>query len=841
MMLVRQALYGERNKGHALLACTPGSEAVADAIRAYTDRASDRPPQLDLPSYVTGLRVESHYVVMRTARDPVATRPGMVLTHAVFVSADVASALGDVGALLATLPAVPARDADLSPVSVAGTPPPPAPPNGTVELLLAAFLSETRPVAWIGEEGFEEAVRVVWGVLAPGERASFTFGFAFGPKGAPGLPGSFPVLVRTPRALRARWTGHVVVDPAAPQSTCPVPSPAVAALLDKPGGEAVRLLRDAAEIDALSLGDYRTLEIAAPLFHRFESDTATSTDLRTLAHALGRLVPDPERAPGLKRRLLSALSDATREGSDVLGLRNLNLAPYPDTQSFWARAADGWAGAATAGDPERASADADVISQAAVAGDASWATAVLDAASRAARLAPQFAWSWWAADATLVPILLDRLPKGTRVESLLADAAPYPPPVASAVRDAARTRRLFLLHAHVLPALLDPSDAFAEQLDVDPGVSRPDALRRLAEGTGAAATVLAAVRAHPAPAPLVDLAAEAATSTPATMGGLDATDPAWRAVWAQSVRSGGDVWSGVTEPDSARDGVLDALLDDARDRDLNALVEAVSHTARADLGEYPRRAELWGHLSGDARARFLAATAEGWTRRAEAGMPDWRIEPDLASVTLDPARNPDLFDPNRPGVVPLAAEAFARSGTLGENAFVLWIRSLAQGPRLTKSDALVLGSLIHKRGWRRAASAAFSVAESSRIDFRPAVSQFADLLGLADRIFARIMSGTSNPTLEEWWPLLDQLARELLPTSDALEPFWERAGGAVSDLKSSGSGGDRASHAVALIRKGGSVTATSFVSGLRGLYALNTRLDMVESVGRDLGILRRAH
>lgn len=836
MIRARQALYGEKNKGHALLACTPGSEGIANAIRSHTDRAADKPAQMELPTYLTGLRVGDAFAVMRTALDPEASRSGMVLTHALFVSAAECGEIDDVGHLIGALPDRPQRGASLEPVLIGQDPLPP-PDTQLIEPLLAALLAGAPLVAWLGEEGFEDAVRSVWRVLGPSKRASFAFGFAFGPKGTIGDRAASPVLMRTPHALRPRWSDHVVLDPSAPATTDGPTSPAVAAILNRAGGEIVQRLQEAVEVDELALSDYRTLEIAAPRFAAFESGTAEPTDLRTLARAIGRLAPRPDQALGLKRRLLAMTCRQIDEAADVLGLRNLDLRPYPDSSTFWPCVASSWAASATSGHAQPGDAAA-LIAGASRAEGSEWAGPVLDAASGIVASHPSMVWSWWEEDSHLIPVLLNR--SRPDVEPGLVAAAPATVPSAAALRSAARANGLFVLHALAVAGLSAPVEAFNEQLALGDDPRQAAALHHLADVLGPGPTVQAAVEAYPAPKLLLGIAAMTVVESPGTMKSADPASPAWRAVWSQAIREGAEVVNGMEDPTGARNAVLSAVSADSADPDASTLAEAFSQSELADLADYPDRANIWSHLDDDLRSRFLNATAEGWVARAATGDPDWQAEPPVLDAALASDRGKALFDPLRVGGVVFAVEAFSHSGALSEDDFVRWVRGLPRRVHLSQLDAERIGSVARTRGWRRGAQEVMSAVEWERRDLRPALTQVFDLLEEAGRRFARILGVGGGPSTDDWWDELSQLARELLSTPDALDTFWELAGGKEEDLQSRGTNASRAAHAVGLVRKGNVATPTAFVRALRSEYPSNQRLARIESAGRDLGIINRA-
>jgi len=84
MAVVHLARFGARSGEHALLAHTGAARELLDEAVWRTDV----PPQGDadtMGTFVTGYRLDDHYVVQRTTPDPTAERSGMVTTTSVFL------------------------------------------------------------------------------------------------------------------------------------------------------------------------------------------------------------------------------------------------------------------------------------------------------------------------------------------------------------------------------------------------------------------------------------------------------------------------------------------------------------------------------------------------------------------------------------------------------------------------------------------------------------------------------------------------------------------------------------------------------------------------------------
>ena len=839
MSTVHHALFGDAKGRHGVIACSRDTDPLVEAIRARSDLAPDRPAHVSWTTYTTGIRIEDVFAVMRTVPAPEASRPGMVLTHAAFLPIEDAVVLDDVGRLLSALPDTPWRNAVLNPTALRAAPPPVQLSTALHEALLNAVVMNdpSQPLGWIGPDGFEDAARAVWSLMSPEERASFSFSFAFNPKSI--LTGAEPglALVRTPRPLRDRWGDQRVIDPLDPPEI--VPSPTIAALLGRDGGEEVRAVMDALGLARPALRDHAVLEIAATYLATYESGQAPPVVVQTLARAIGKLAPSPDQGEALKSRVALALADGTRSAEDILGFRNLDLAPFSDGADVLGRAAASWVTRALSDTSARSASDADVV-QKGLDTDAppEWARAVQKALRHALRswkrgyAAP--VWRWWREDASLIEAVIAQARPAQTVERDVVAAAPDDLPHPGHLRSSARKHGMLHLHAHVVSSETPTAEAFTIQFAADPDGTDPRALDYIAERVGARETVLAAVGA-PEHEHVVDLAGAAATDDPNALSGLDASQEGWRVVWASAVAHGAEVWAGIPDPVQQRDALLQQ-----DDEPTRALLPVVADTDLANLLDHPERRHLWKRIPSDVRAQFIDATARAWVEQLQAGGDaQWDLERELASAVFDPDRNATLFDPSRPGTVRLAIEAFGRSPVLDQSAFCSWIERLAKGPRLSKSDAVLLGSLVAQNGWGRAAGRIFNKAEWVRRDFWDAVAQFSDLLGFWQRMSFHFKSGKHEVSEDDWWSLLEEASVDLLETASDLEYVWEKAGGKVSDLKVSGTGKSRSRHAVSLVRKGKGVRPREFLNVLQEEYSSNNRLELLDQIGRTVGVLPR--
>lgn len=118
-IVAHQALFGERQRGHGLIAASAGAPAkVLKTLEGSTDLPAAPPAKIAWPPYYSGYSVQGWYVLSRTVPDPAAARGGMVLTHALLLPPGALERVTRLRSLLDAIPATPSRVAHLDPVAM---------------------------------------------------------------------------------------------------------------------------------------------------------------------------------------------------------------------------------------------------------------------------------------------------------------------------------------------------------------------------------------------------------------------------------------------------------------------------------------------------------------------------------------------------------------------------------------------------------------------------------------------------------------------------------------------------------------------------------------------------
>ncbi len=863
-MLVHRALYGEHNRGHALIAHSGAPESPIAALAGRTDVPSSLPPGTTWAPYLSGYAIGDVYVFSRTFPDASASRAGMVLTHVLMLALEDAARLTRLDLVLDFLPTAPDRPAELEPVAledavVAAAPDAafvssaPRPPglSALARMLLAAGTPvPSAPVVWLGEEGFREALVALWTVLWPDARRTLSFRISFGPADVEAVP---PTIVTTPAALESRWSGYRVVRPTPNEAPA---SLAEAVLVGDPAGAPLADFRVALGASLTRLTDLERLERC---YQYLQSGAATPSELGGLVRLLGLLSPRAEVGAPIKVPAIKRLAERTVVGTaaNVKAVRNLDLAPFPNGASIldavrsWARVHS------VARTPE----DADTGEVVHLAfdpdGHTAWGAAVreglIDAlASRFDVSAARAVWAWWMLAAPpVIASIGAAIAASAHAERALAEACPLrmEPRVGDAVARFAAARDWVTLHAAVVAAFLAPTDAVRRQLAIDPAPSSVRGIEQLTRRLGGAETLRAALATRDPR--LVVAAGQATAAEPTLFADLDVADATWRDVWLAAIAAGAPPTAGLRNAGQTIRELLDRVVEgdlvDAR------LLVAVGSSPLGDLRAHPARGVLWERLPPRAREAFLATTADAWIAHFAAGgtvglvpidaegrkyqvRDDDVLEPDLEAAVLEANRVDRMLAVRNPADMAVGLRLFGRFDRLPESRFIVWLEAVVVVVRrVSIMQAQAIGDLVARRRWERVALELFHRA-TAREDLRESVSRVTGLLPRHRRLQLRLLGwprASEAATAEDAWDELTALAVSLYSWGPGEHDVWERAGGDFASLRQMQTGRDSWAAAIKALRLGGGgryVSATRLLAVMREDFPQNEQVRILQQM-----------
>ena len=809
-MRLIQAIYGEKRKGHGLLMSTDDGQ-FSSTITSKLDLPDTAPPNVEWSPYVSGFPCGDRYVIARTFLDPNASRAGMALSHALIVPTDEIARTANLLPLFAQLLQAPCAPEGLASIDI-DVPSGPAPEAEELTATAVALVDRVGgTVVRMGVGGFEDLVAALWFRLWPETRATFSFRLSFGPQDltveAP------PTLVCTPTALAARWSGCLVV---APPSAAP-PSGAASILLGLSGAEAA--LAFGREIGA-RLDTLPGLPLLDRVWKVYTSAASGFADLVSALRLIGALSPDPKAGIDAKVHVLerTAALLPTASPDDILLLRNLDEAAFPNTGVLWSRLSSWTADSRFAAEVDVPMRALITYATAASGAVAPWREAVLAGLRSASEHAPFAAafWRWATADQQTVPALFTALAPTT--EAWLAKAAPTEMPVsaADAVMEAALALGWMHLHGAAAGAGYPPTEAVRRQLAADPGPGGVDGVRAALRRAKPEEVVGIAVGADETR--LLEIAAQTAAKHPGVLANLDFSGSAAQMIWARALAFDAKVWNGPANAQAAFGVVIDALVDGGP---ANAdLLNALSRSPLADLCNQPRRTEVWNCFAEPARSTFLQATAAGWITRASAGIPFSPESPLQDAILRSELLQRAMFEWARTSVKS-AIQVIAELPGYEEQRFIAWLDELTSIHNTLPPDtAEAIGRLVLTRHWQAAVTRLVAFARKNRNDIKVALRVCQKMVSFFDTWWLGIAPLSGN----EKWAALEELASELYPKGPDDLQLWSRAGGRESELRSDGDGRSRWHYALSIMQKGSEPRADKLLSKMKDDFPHNEHL-----------------
>ena len=814
-MQIEQALYGESRGGHSLLTSS-GDDAIATAIVQRLDLPDTAPPDAEWSPFLRGFPYQDRYVLTRTFHDTAASRGGMVFSHTLLVPLDELAETPHLQPLLRLLATSDGQRPDATTVRLPCTQSPVPQAIDLVNAAEALAAAGTFPVVRLGHIGFDDLVVALWAHLPPEIRRGFAFRLSFGPTDLIDEP--IPALVCTPHATAGRWSEHPVIRTATPRKT---DSLAAAILSGHAGATPLIEFMQQMEVRPATFPDLRLAEQAYQLDIGEPSLECRAGVIRLIE----KLSPDSDAGDAGKKRLVQRLCDALSyaEAEEILRLRNLQLFAFPEPRQVWKAVAKWLAENSYAQDQ-----DIEMLSvlEDAATSDAAveeWRCAILSGLSAAARSTkssfPRAFWRWTKMRPEIVTAVFPHVPAAAGVEKRLARATPrtLDKAAAAALEPLALSRGWLRLHGTVLSASASPSDAARRQVAVDTEPSFLEGLRAALRRAKPAEVVACATQIEDPRVPR--LAGEIVAKDPELLAGLDLTPTTAQAVWREALAIQPNTWQGPTNPAAAFHSILDRLLDGGQTDPM--LLERLSDSPLADLGNYPRRSEVWARIGDSARRKMLTRTANGWLKKvARADVhapPDQELQ---AAILKDNEleQTLDALIPDRAGTAVRIVAALSR---FDQQQFLQLLGALmSRTTFLTTPDAEAIGRLVLQRRWKDVAAYLLGQFKSGRRYLKPALRTCCDMLDWWDRF----VYGLAPISELDKWEALHELAAQLYPGGPDDDGLWERAGGDDADISASGDGRTRWRNALRKMRHGKGPTPSAMLATMMEDYPHNERI-----------------
>jgi hypothetical protein len=816
MILIHQAIYGEvpgKTSGHDILAASDEKNELFRRVSGYTDLA-DRPEGGVLSGpVVRGFFAEDHFLLIKTFPDKSpGLRSGRVFSHALFIPNADLHRVRNLSNLFQYHMLGIQKEAKMLPLEYHSQEA--IATMGAVDGREAAAtnaLMQKHPFVWLGEEGYWEWMARIWPQLPVRVKHMLKIGAAFGPSY---VKNEYISLLYIPEGAKTLWERHSFHVLLKGESQTLQSSAANWLVGDAKKAVPFETLLDdfAPKID--SIETLNRLEDYGKVYHQINKASGLN-HLLVLADFVSQINPDERIGIKGKTRLMTAILQAIPNAPVYMftALIYQSWKGFPDAITSASDAVHEWLTNHLL-HGKNAKEGGDVLVQALESEIKNWWTkTVLEYVNnRLKKRQPSDApiiWQWMKNKPALIVQHALWLPSDAENE-LVAKIPKLETAIAEAVLHMSEQKGWLVLHAKVASQCYSAEKAIQAQLRIDTDEDYTLALDALSKSIKG--NIFVPIAADQTDTRLYKIAGKLIAGNNTLLKGIEIASEGWQRCWEAAIEQGNEVWSGISNPKHTLFEILDHLL--TGNSFSGSLINAISIGKYSSLKDYPQRASIWHELPEKARSGFITATLV-------------EIIDDLASGKLG---FNDLEAELKNGVQSQNVQQHiirSKTITLTQKLQLLYVlpgmgeyhaQQLILDNHFTAAEAEAFGRLVSKNRWETVVDSLYDI-RSHRNDLIPALLQCSHLLGFWQRLKLST-SGLKRDAISsaEWWNEFSGIASQLFPGGPEQDGLWESAGGDLSQLYTSGSGREKWSYAVRILRNNGSPTVKKLVKKMRETY-----------------------
>jgi len=826
MTIIHQAIYGEvqgKTSGHDLLAASDEKNELFRRVSGHTDLADQPEGGVLSSSVVRGLFAEDHFLLIKTFPDKSpGLRSGRVFSHALFIPVPDLHRIPNLSHLFEYhLPCIQkeAKMLSLEYVSQEAMT-----VTGAVDGREAAAtnaLLESQPFVWLGEEGYWEWLARIWPKLPVKEKRTLKIGAAFGPSY---VKKECLSLLYIPEDAKSLWERHSFSVLGKDESQTLRTSAANWLVGDAKTAAPFQTLLDdfAPKIDSIEA--LERLEGYGEVYHHLDQAPEIN-QLLVLANFISQVSLNEGVGIRGKNRLTTAIIQALPNApiNMIIALIYQSWKGFPGAIIPVSEALSAWLSNHFLKGKQAKECGAVLAKALEAEANNWWVSTVLGYTNN--RLInrqsndAQIFWQWMNKEPTLITQHTSWLPDD--VENELTKKIPQlEKTVAESVLHMAEQRGWLMLHAKVAAQLYSAEKAIEAQLLIDTDENHTRALQTLS-GSIKSSSFVSAAAGH-TDARLHSIAGKLIAENSKLMKGVDITSEGWQECWKAAIEQGSEVWLGISKPQLILFKILDHLL--AGNSFNKALLKTISIGKYNSLKDYPQRASIWSVLPEIARSEFVNATLiELFVENANNKFNYNDLEPELKKEAQSQKAQQYIISSK---AIPLTKKLslFDVLPSLGE----YHAQQLIQESHFLPAEAEELGRLISKSAWKKVVEELYC-KRFHRKDLLPALLRCSHLLGFLQRLTLSA-SGLKPGAIssEEWWNEFLETAFKLFPIGPEQNGLWISAGGDLSQLITTGTGRDKWSLAVQILRNNGKPKIKKLLSKMRDTYSGNETLKKLQ-------------
>jgi len=685
--------------------------------------------------------------------------------------------------------------------------------DGRVAAATNALL-ENQPFVWLGEEGYWEWLAVIWAKLPAREKLNLKIGAAFGPSRA---KNECLNLLYIPEDAKALWESHSFRIIGTHESQNLQSSAASWLVGDAENIAPFEMLFDDFRPEIDSIETLNQLTSYGEAYHKLDSDPELNR-LLVLANFISKVSPSEKVGIKGKDRLNNAIVKAIPNAKiDIfIALQYHSWVGFPNAIPSVKDALNNWLNNHLLKDKKVNECGA-VLANALEANPQNWWASSVLSYTRNRLKKRQFSdaqifWQWMGKEPKLIAQHAYWLPDDAEDE-LTQKTPQLETAVAEMVLHMAEQKDWLVLHAKVAAQLYSTKNAIEVQLRIDTDENHTRAFQALSECIESSSFVSEA--AGHTDARLHRVAGKLITENSNLMKDIDITSEGWQNCWQAAIEQGSEVWLGTSNPQNTLFKILDYML--AGNSFNKTLLNTISIGKYSSLKDYPQRASIWPMLPETERSEFVNATLielidELVTRQINYDNLESELKKEvqwqkvlhqvISSKAIPLPKKLRLFD-----VLPVLGEYH--------------VQQLIQDNQFLTAEAEELGRLVSKNGWEIVAEYLYD-NRFRRNDLLPALLRSSHLLRFLQRLTLSA-SGLKREAVssDEWWDEFLETAFSLFPIGPEQNGLWINASGDLSQLQTTGTGREKWSFAVQILRNNGKPKIKKLISKMSAIYIDN--------------------
>ena len=819
MTIIHQAIYGEvqgKTSGHGLLAASDEKNKLFSRVSGYTDLA-DRPEDGVLSSFVVrGLFVEDHFLLIKTFPDrSPGLRSGRVFSHALFIPKTELHQVNNLSNLFQYHLHSIQKEVKMHSFEYVSQE-----ANTTIEIVDGREAAATnallgnQPFVWLGEEGYWEWIARIWDKLPTREKQNLKIGAAFSPSYA---KNDCLNLLYIPEDAETLWERNSfrVIDKHESQN---LQSLAASWLLeDAENTASFEILFDDFSPSIDSIEALNKLAYYGEVYLKLDSDPELNR-LLVLAHFISKVSPSEKVGIKGKNKLMNAIIKAILNApiNLIIALQYQSWAGFPNAIRPITDALNDWLNHHLLKGNKAKECGAVLVSALEADSTNWWASTILgythNRLKKRQSSDAQIFWQWIGKEPTLIAQHIYWLPNDAESE-LIQKIPQLETAVAEAVLNMAEQKGWLVLHAKVAAQIYSAKNAIEVQLRIDSDENHTQAFQALSECITSSLFVSEAASNNDSR--LHRLAGKLITENNRLLKNIDITSEGWQNCWQAAIEQGSEVWQGIPNPKQTLFEILDHLL--AGNPFNNTLLKAISIGKYNSLKDYPQRASIWSVLPEKARSEFVSATLVELIDECTTSKFNYK---DLESELKKEVRSQKV----QQFVISSKAISLTKKLRLFDVLPGLreyHVQLLIQENQFSLKEAEELGRLIYENNWSLLAEELYD-NRFCRNDLLPALLRSSHLLRFLQRLTLSA-SGLKRDAVssDEWWNEFLETAFSLFPIGPEQNGLWVNAGGDLSQIQATGTGREKWSFAVQILRNNGKPKIKKLLSKMSAIYIDN--------------------